>query len=106
MKAQRKHRQHALRVAAAATLIVLAFYVVAVVVLNEIVTNHLITTADNRLMDRLNDARQQVDAPLGSPVRDDDDTDVDDAPQFLWSISPSGKVTTVTSTAPPLPRRH
>src|SRR6202000_3392570 len=106
MRAQRKHRQHAVRVAGVTTLIVLGFYVVGVGVLNEIVTNHLITTADNRLMDRLNDARQQMVAPQGSPVRDDDDTDVDDAPQFLWSISPSGKVTAVTSSAPLLPRRH
>jgi signal transduction histidine kinase len=106
MTAQRKHRQHALRVAGATTLIVLAFYVVAVVVLNEVVTHHLIMTADNRLMDRLSDARQQMSAPQGTPARDDGDTDVDDAPQFLWSISPSGKVTTLTSTAPSLPQRH
>jgi len=104
--AQRKHRQHALRVAGVTTLIVLAFYVVAVVVLNEVVTHHLITTADNRLRDRLNDARQQMSAPQRSPVRDDDDTDVDDAPQFLWTIAPSGRVTALTSTAPPLPQRH
>jgi signal transduction histidine kinase len=106
MKAQRKHRQHALRVAAAATLIVLAFYVVAVVALNEVVTHHLIMTADNRLKDRLNDARQRMSSPQGSPDRDDDDTDVDEAPQFLWSIAPSGAVTALTSTAPPLPLRH
>jgi signal transduction histidine kinase len=106
MKAQRRHRQHALRVAGATTLIVLAFYVVAVVVLNEVVTHHLITTADDRLVDRLNDARQQMAAPQGTPDRDDDDTDVDDAPQFLWSIDPSGKVSALTATAPPLPQRH
>jgi signal transduction histidine kinase len=106
MNAQRKHRQHALRVAGATTLIVLAFYVVAVVVLNEVVTHHLITTADSRLMDRLSDARQQMSAPQGTTARDDDDTDVDDAPQFLWSIAPSGKVTALTSTAPSLPPRH
>jgi signal transduction histidine kinase len=91
------------RVAGATTLIVLGFYVVAAVVLNVLVTHHLTTTADNRLMDRLNDARQQMFAPHGSATRDDD-VDVDDAPQFLWSIAPSGKVTTLSSTAPPLPR--
>jgi signal transduction histidine kinase len=106
VKVERRHRQHALRVAGATTLIVLAFYVVAVVALNEVVTHHLLTTADNRLMDRLNDARQQMSAPPGAPARDDDDTDVDDAPQFLWSIAPSGKVTALTSTAPSLPQRH
>src|SRR3984957_312972 len=106
MTAQRKNRQHALRVAGAATLIVLAFYVVAVVVLNAVVTHHLIATTDNRLTDRLSDARQQMSAPQGSPVRDDDDTDVDDAPQFLWSIARSGRATALPPTAPPLPQRH
>jgi signal transduction histidine kinase len=106
MKVQRKHRQHALRVAGATTLIVLGFYVVAVVVLNEVVTHHLITTADNRLVDRLDDAGQQMSGPQGTADRDDDDTDVDDAPQFLWSIAPSGKVSALTATAPPLPQRH
>ena len=53
MTAQRRHRQHAVRVAAVATLIVLAFYVVAVLVLNVIVTSHLVGTTDNRLTDRL-----------------------------------------------------
>src|ERR1700683_1669537 len=106
MMAQRKHRQHALRVAASTTLIVLGFYVVAVIVLNEVVTHHLIMTADNRLTDRLDDARQQMSSPQGSPDRDADDTDVDEAPQFLWSIAPSGAVTPLTSAAPPLPQRH
>src|SRR3984957_19141369 len=106
MTAQRKNRQHALRVAGAATLIVLAFYVVAVVVLNAVVTHHLIATTDNRLTDRLSDARQRMSSPQGSPDRDDDDTDVDEAPQFLWSIAPSGAVTALTSAAPPLPQRH
>lgn len=103
--AQRRHRQHALRVAGVATLIVLVFYVVAVVVVNVIVTNHLISTTDNRLTDRLNDPRQQILAPSGSTTRDGD-TDLDDAPQFLWEIARSGKVSALTSTAPPLPRRH
>jgi signal transduction histidine kinase len=106
MTAQRKHRRHALRVAGVTTVIVLAFYVVAVVVLNAVVTQHLITAADNRLMDRLNDARQQMSTPEGSPAKDDDDTDVDDAPQFLWLIASSGRAVSLTATAPPLPQRH
>jgi hypothetical protein len=68
--AQRRHRQHALRVAGVATLIVLGFYVGAVIVVNVIVTNHLISTTDNRLTDRLNDARQQMLAPSSSPRSD------------------------------------
>jgi signal transduction histidine kinase len=100
-----RHRSHAVRVAGAATIVVLAVYVVAVIVLNILVTHHLITTADNRLQDRLNDERDKITAPKGSPTRDDD-TDVDDAPQYLWTIAPSGEVSALTATAPPLPRHH
>ena len=85
----RGHRRHAVRVAAVATLVVMVFYVIAAIVLNLIVTNHLITTTDNRLADRLEDARQQTLALHGSSAPNDD-TDLDDAPVFLWSIAPSG----------------
>ena len=34
------------------------------------------------------------------------DTDLDDAPVFLWSIAPSGTATALTATAPPLPARR
>ena len=105
MKTSRGHRRHAVRVAAVATLIVLVFYVVAAVILNLIVTNHLISTTDNRLGDRLRDARQQTLTLPGSATRGTD-TDLDDAPVFLWSIAPSGTVTALTPTAPPLPAHH
>ena len=105
MKTNSGHRRHSVRVAAVATLIVMAFYVVAAIVLNLIVTNHLISTTDNRLADRLEDARQQT-LTLPRSSTPDEDTDVDDAPVFLWSIAPSGTVTALTSTAPPLPERH
>ena len=45
------------RVAAVATLVVMVFYVIAAIVLNLIVTNHLISATDHRLADRLEDAR-------------------------------------------------
>ena len=54
MKGRQGNRRHAVRVAAVATLVVMVFYVVAAVVLNLIVTNHLIGATDNRLRDRLN----------------------------------------------------
>ena len=60
MKAGRDHRRHAVRVAAVATLIVMLAYVVAAVVLNLIVTNHLVSTADTRLSDRLKDAQNRT----------------------------------------------
>jgi signal transduction histidine kinase len=105
VKTSRGHRRHAVRVAAVATLIVMVFYVMAAIVMNLIVTNHLISTTDNRLADRLEDARQQTLALPGSSASDED-TDLDDAPVFLWSIAPSGTATALTSTAPPLPARH
>jgi signal transduction histidine kinase len=105
VKTNKGHRRHAVRVAAAATLIVMAFYVLAAIVMNLIVTNHLLGTTDNRLADRLEDARQQTLAfPRSSSP--DANTEVDDAPVFLWSITPSGTATALTSTAPPLPARH
>jgi signal transduction histidine kinase len=93
------------RVAAVATLIVLAFYVVAAIILNLIVTNHLVSTTDNRLADRLVDARHQTLTLPGSATRAGD-TDLEDAPVFLWSIAPSGTVTALTPAAPPLPAHH
>ena len=105
MRVRRKHRWHAVRVAAVAALIVMVFYVIAVIILNLIVTNHLVGTTDNRLADRLNDPRQQTLRLPGSGTGEGD-TDLDDAPVFLWSISSSGTVTPLTSTAPPLPHRH
>ena len=47
-----------MRVAAVATLIVMVGYVLAAaVMLNLVVTNHLVGTADARLSDRLKDAQ-------------------------------------------------
>ncbi len=105
MKTSKGHRRHAVRVAAVATLIVMVFYVVTAVVLNLIVTDHLMSTTDHRLADRLEDVRQETLSLPGSSAPDED-TDVDDAPVFLWSIAPSGTVTALTSTAPPLPARQ
>ncbi len=105
MKTSNGHRRHAVRVAAVATLIVMVFYVLAAIVLNLIVTNHLISTTDNRLADRLEDARQQTLA-LHRSSPPDEDADLDDAPVFLWSIAPSGTATALTPTAPALPSRR
>ena len=104
MKASRAHRRHAIRVAAIATLVVLACYVVAALVLNALVTNHLAATTDARLADHLHDAgRQTLTLPNDGPSAP---TDVDDAPIFVWSIAPSGDVTALTNGAPSLPVRR
>ena len=105
MSEAKNHRRHAVRVAGTATLVVMACYVVAAVVLNLLVTHHMVGTIDNRLADRLDDAaRQTLTLPSGSgtPPRE---SDVDDAPVFLWSVASSGGVTAFDPASPPLPRR-
>ncbi len=98
-----EHRTAAFRVAGIATVIVMAGYMVAALVLNLVVTHHVVTTMDNRLADRLNDVRSQTLAlPRAGAASG---TDLDDAPTFLWSISPSGQVTALTPGAPALPAR-
>jgi signal transduction histidine kinase len=101
----RNHRRHAVRVAGTATLVVMVCYVVAALVLNVLVTRHMVTTIDHRLADRLDDAaRQTLTLPKGSETQPGEG-DLDDAPLFLWSVAPSGGVTAVDPASPPLPRR-
>jgi len=101
----RAHRRHAVRVAAVATLIVMVGYVIAAIVLNLIVTNHLVGSTDARLADRLQDTSQQTLTLPGSSTPEQK-PDLDDAPMFLWSIAPSGVVTPLTPAAPSLPSRR
>ncbi|HXA72955.1 MAG TPA: HAMP domain-containing sensor histidine kinase [Acidimicrobiales bacterium] len=95
----RAHRRHVVRVAAITTLLVMACYTVAAVVVNAIVTHHLIADVDARLSDRIEDVR-----PHPTPEKGSIETpDLDDAPSFLWSISSTGAVTPLTQGAPKLP---
>ncbi len=105
MNLARVHRRHAVRVAAVATLVVMVGYVIAAIVLNLIVTNHLVGNTDSRLADRLEDTSQQTLTLPGSNTAEEK-PDLDDVPLFLWSIAPSGVVTPLTPSAPPLPSRH
>ena len=105
MRAGRDHRRNAVRVAAVATLIVMLAYVVAAVVLNLIVTNHLVSTADKRLSDRLKDAQNRTLTLPGS-TQQTKHQDVDDAPLFVWSVAPDGVATALTPLSPALPVRH
>jgi signal transduction histidine kinase len=104
MSITRSHLRHTVRVAAVATLLVMVCYVVAAVVVNLVVTDHLVGNVDARLLDRVHDASQQ--SPSLRASGDGNDGDVDDAPSFLWSIDPNGTVTTLTPGAPALPRRQ
>jgi signal transduction histidine kinase len=94
----RTHLRHVVRVAAITTLLVMAGYTVAAVVVNSIVTHHLVADVDARLSDRVADAM-----PHPRPERSDAAPDLDDAPSFLWSIGPTGAVAPLTPDAPTLP---
>ena len=87
-----------------ATLIVMSCYVVAVVLLNVFVVHRLTSQADAHLSERLKDAKKHV---LGVPQVGSNavhrDRDVDDAPAFVWLVSPTGTVTSLSSGAPSLP---
>jgi signal transduction histidine kinase len=95
------HRAHALRVAAVATLFVMVCYVIAAVVLNVLVTHHLMGNIDTRLSDRLEDIRHRTLQLPGEAPKEN--VDVDDAPLFLWSVAPNGDVTSLTPGGPALP---
>jgi len=95
------HRAHAFRVAAVATLFVMVCYVIAAVVLNVLVSHHLMGNVDTRLSDRLDDVHHRtLQLPGGATT---EHADVDDAPLFLWSIAPNGAVTSLTPGGPALP---
>lgn len=100
MTIARAHRRHVVRVAAITTLLVMACYTLASIVVNAIVTHHLIADVDLRLSDRVTDA---VPHPMHGKA--DESPDLDDAPAFLWSISAQGTVTPLTQDAPKLPTR-
>jgi signal transduction histidine kinase len=101
------HRRHALRVAAVATLVVLACYFLAAFILNTIVVDHLVGNTDNRLADRLRDASGRVAtlALAKTATVAAADADFDDAPSFLWLVGPSGAVKPLSPGAPTLPTR-
>lgn len=100
MNVAQAHRRHVVRVAAITTLLVMGCYTIAALVVNAVVTHHLVANADARLSDRVEDASHQLPS---APSSSDDDPDVDAAPSFLWSISPSGAVKAITPGAPKLP---
>ena len=85
MSSTRPHLRHTVRVAAVATLLVMVCYVVAAVVVNLVVTDHLVGNVDARLFDRVQDAGEH--SPTLRATGDNNDGDVDDAPSFLWSES-------------------
>jgi signal transduction histidine kinase len=100
------HRRHALRVAAIATLVVMAGYVLAAFILNLIVVDHLVHSTDVRLTERLHDLHTRTLSLPATRRAVPADPDLDDAPSFLWSVDSSGQITPLSAAAPALPSRH
>ena len=99
----------AAKVAAAATALITVVYVIAVIVLNVLVSAHLIDQNDYRLTAQLTAAArdpsllgQQV-APLGPGLPMALDLDADTAPIFLWAVTAAGTVIAHSQGAPELP---
>ena len=93
---------HAIRVAAAATVIIGAMYVCVVVAFDLVERHHLVGQIDTRLQQRLAQAVRRP-AAAGSVGDYDNAHDVDDAPVFLWRVTDAGHSTALTTGAPALP---
>jgi len=99
----------AARVAAVATAVIAAVYVIGVIVLNLVLARHMTDQNDGRLAERIAAARHDPDAlsrrpPAGAPRGPNfGDIDADAAPIFLWLTDSQGKVTEHSPGAPALP---
>ena len=93
---------HAARVAAVTTGVIAVVYVVVVLVLDVLVGHRLTGDIDQRLTERLSDARHQS-LPLRAEAGRDD-RDPNEAPVLLWTAPSAGPTVAVTPNAPSLPR--
>jgi signal transduction histidine kinase len=101
VRSSESRRTHASKVATIATVIVMACYVIAVLVLNLVVVHRLTAQADVRLAERLADVgKLSVTGHGTAAVSAHGDQDDDDAPIFVWSVSPRGSITALTTGAP------
>ncbi len=93
---------HAIRVAAAATVIIAAMYVCVVAGFDLVERHHLVGQIDTRLQQRLAQAAGQP-STAGSIGDYDNAHDVDDAPVFFWRVTQTGSSNALTTGAPALP---
>ena len=100
---------HAVRVAGLATGLLAVLYLVVVGVFDLVVVHRLVSQADTRLTDRLQDvahhpreAPAAASLPVAGGLADRGDTDVDAAPVFLWRVSQAGRVVSADFGAPAL----
>ncbi len=100
----------AARVAAVATAVTAAVYIIAVIMLNLLVDAHLTQQNNDRLSARITVARQdpavlaQSVTPTGlAATAETGDIDADSVPVFLWAADARGVVTAHSPGAPTLP---
>ena len=86
-----------------AAAVVIGVYLVAVVAFDALVVHRLTAEADARLSAELVRASAPTFTLPGTSVGNDHDDD--DAPVFLWSVSPAGVPTAESPSAPTLPTR-
>jgi signal transduction histidine kinase len=100
---------HAARVALAATLLVGVVGVGCAAVLDRVISGRLVSETDHRLAESLSQARaDRLTGHTGAPGRDDGpgedvDRDRDEAPVFLWQVTPGHGGVRLTAGAPALP---
>ena len=101
MRSSESRRTHAATVASSATVIVMACYVIAALVLNLVVVHRLTAQADVRLAERLADVGKLSITGAGTAARTTHgDQDDDDAPIFVWRVGPQRSITALTTGAP------
>ncbi len=94
---------HAGKVALGATVVVAAVAVAVALVANMVILERLSRAVDSRLASQLAMTRGATH-PLADVPVELHGGDLDDAPTFVWLVTPAGTVTALTEGAPPLPR--
>jgi signal transduction histidine kinase len=94
---------HAARIALTASLLIGVVYAGCVVVLDRIVSARLVAAVDERLHERLSDAREIGGTALARATDDDDVDDYDSPPLYLWLVTPHRTVVGLSAGAPALP---
>ncbi len=94
---------HAARVATGATAVVAILAIAIAVITNLVIVHRLDHEVDARLTQRLEQAGTGASVPLVVSAGHDHDGDLDDAPTFVWRVTPTGKAESLTVGAPVLP---
>jgi len=100
VRARRPHLAHAARVAVVATLVIAVVYLGVAAALDAFLGRRVLWEVDQRLSLHLSDVSHQSNPLATRTVAEDQGTD--GAPVFMWWVSPSGQVQSLTEADPPL----